>query len=344
MRVTLLESAYEAAYDTFVAHQPQALLYHSRKYIDFLIALLSCEQMTLMAINDAGQITGVLPLLAKNGPLGKVINSLPYYGSNGGCLSSDFNSRHALISHYQTMLSNDAIAAATIVENPFDRLDPATIQHDFTDERIGQFTPIHYDANHADRLMDSFHYKTRNMIRKAEKLGVRVTIENDQLAFVHQIHSENMLEIGGQPKSTNFFKLVPHHFQPTTDYRIHIARLDGEPVAAVLCFYFNKTVEYYTPVVRKEHRETQALSAAIFSAMTQASKEGYRWWNWGGTWLTQEGVYRFKKRWGTADYPYRYFTNLGNRDILKLKPVKILAEYSSFYTVPFSMLQKDCVE
>ena len=27
-----------------------------------------------------------------------------------------------------------------------------------------------------------------------------------------------------------------------------------EPVAAVLVFFYNKTAEYYTPVVRKEHR------------------------------------------------------------------------------------------
>ena len=340
MQISLLRSEHQIAYDTFVAHRPEALLYHSRRYMNFLIDLLDCEQMTLLAINDQGQIIGVLPLLAKNGASGKVINSLPYYGSNGGCLSSDISSKNALIAHYQTILNNDVIAAATIIENPFDRMDPAAIQHDFIDERIGQFTPINYDANHADGLMTSFHYKTRNMIRKAEKLGVKVTVENDQLEFVQKVHTENMLEIGGQSKSTRFFELIPRHFQPITDYRIHVARLDDEPVAAVLCFYFNNTVEYYTPVVRKEYRETQALSAAIFSAMVQASQEGYRWWNWGGTWLTQEGVYRFKKRWGTKDFPYRYFTHLRNHDFLKLTPGKILTEYSSFYILPFSSLKK----
>lgn len=339
MQVVLLGPKYQIAYDNFVANQSHALLYHSRKYIDFLIALLDCEQTTLLAIDENEQITGVLPLLAKNGALGKVINSLPYYGSNGGCLSTDINSKNALIAHYQTILNNKAIAATTIIENPFDLMDTTTLQHDFTDERIGQFTPIDYEINHASQLMDSFHYKTRNMIRKAEKLGIEINIENDQFGFVQQVHSENMLEIGGQSKSTKFFELIPEFFQAEKDYKIHIARLNGESVAAVLSFYFNKTVEYYTPVIRKEYRETQALSLAIFSAMTQASQQNYHWWNWGGTWLSQEGVYRFKKRWGTKDFPYRYFTHLRNHDFLKLTPEKILAEYSSFYTLPFSSLK-----
>ena len=69
------------------------------------------------------------------------------------------------------------------------------------------------------------------------------------------------------PKSRRFFDLVSTHFRPDVDFRVYVTRLDGEAAAAVLVFYFNQVVEYFTPVVRKEHRESQALSAAIFKAM-----------------------------------------------------------------------------
>ena len=72
--------------------------------------------------------------------------------------------------------------------------------------------------------------------------------------------------------------------------------------------------------------------------MTDASVQGYAWWNWGGTWLSQEGVYRFKSRWGTKDMPYRYFTSVHNPEILKVSPAELLAWYPSFFTVPFSVL------
>jgi len=72
--------------------------------------------------------------------------------------------------------------------------------------------------------------------------------------------------------------------------------------------------------------------------MCDAASEGYVWWNWGGTWLSQDGVYRFKSRWGTQDLPYRYFTIVRNSEILKASREELLTAYPGFFTVPFSAL------
>jgi hypothetical protein len=338
MHIVKMTPEWQSAYDLFVNKQPQSLLYHSARYMGFLVDLLECKQETLLAV-EGDVVVGALPLLAKDGELGRVLNSSPFYGSNGGVLGCDPGITHNLLEHYSNMLELDNVAASTIVENPLFRMDPNSVTHDLTDERIGQFTPIDYADNCAENLMASFHQKTRNMIRKAEKLGVVVTVENDQINFVREVHFQNMREIGGLPKSDDFFRLVPQHFVAGVDYKLYIAKIDGECVAAILNFYFNGTVEYYTPVVRKEYRDSQALSLAIFSAMTDASKDGYLRWNWGGTWLSQEGVYRFKKRWNTQDFPYTYFIRLVDRGFLDMPREKILSGYPSFYTVPFSMLK-----
>jgi lipid II:glycine glycyltransferase (peptidoglycan interpeptide bridge formation enzyme) len=177
------------------------------------------------------------------------------------------------------------------------------------------------------------------MVRKGEKLGVEVIVENDAMTFLMTVHEENMREIGGLAKPQRFFKALPQYFRSGQDYRLYVARLEGEPVAAVLVFFYNRTVEYYTPVVRKEYRNSQALSVAIFRAMCDAAGQGYAWWNWGGTWLSQDGVYRFKSRWGTQNLPYRYFTSVHNPAILKAGHAELLAAYPSFFTVPFSALK-----
>jgi lipid II:glycine glycyltransferase (peptidoglycan interpeptide bridge formation enzyme) len=163
-------------------------------------------------------------------------------------------------------------------------------------------------------------------------------VDNEAMTFLVEVHEENMREIGGLAKSRNFFGALPQYFRPGQDYRLYVASLGGEPVAAIVVFFYNQTVEYYTPVVRKEYRDSQALSAVIFRAMCDASAAGYAWWNWGGTWLSQEGVYRFKSRWGTKDMPYRYFTSVHNPAVLKASPAELLAWYPSFFTVPFSLL------
>jgi lipid II:glycine glycyltransferase (peptidoglycan interpeptide bridge formation enzyme) len=230
------------------------------------------------------------------------------------------------------------MAASTIIENPLSPHGEDEFVYDLLDERIGQLTPLPLDGNEEAALMQSFHYKTRNMVRKAAKLGVEVFIDNDAMPFLVGVHEENMREIGGFAKPRHFFDSLPKYFRSGEDYRIYVARLAGELVAAVLVFFYNRTAEYYTPVVRKEYRESQALSAAIFRAMQDAAKCGFSRWNWGGTWLSQDGVYRFKSRWGTQDIRYRYLTSVYNPAVLNASRAKLLVSYPSFFTVPFSAL------
>ena len=316
----------------------ETLLYQSWRYQSLLLDLLDCRQQTLIVLDSHDNVLAALPLMAMDGPMGTVLNSLPFYGSNGALIGEDQAARAELLVAYRKMVQAPGMAASTLIENPLAPGGADGLAYDLTDDRIGQLTPLPPAADHEAILMRSFHYKTRNMVRKAEKLGVEVIIDNDAIPFLLSVHEENMREIGGLAKSKRFFDALPWHFRPNKDYRLYVATLKDEPVAAVLVFFYNQTAEYYTPVVRKEYRYSQALSAAIFRAMCDAADQGYAWWNWGGTWLSQDGVYRFKSRWGTRDLPYRYFTSVYNPAMLKAEPAELLAAYPSFFTVPFSAL------
>lgn len=338
MRIDKLTAEHRQAYDELLLARDDTLLYQSSRYMSLLEDLLGCRQATLLACDDDGSLLAALPLMEADGPLGLVVNSLPFYGSNGGLIGDDPIARKALVDAYNARVDRGDIAAATVVENPLAKEQVAGWRHELSDERVGQFTPIEHSHGHDEALMASFHYKTRNAIRKAWKSGAVVAVENTAMDFLTEVHELNMREIGGMPKSRRFFELISVHFRPDVDYSIYVTRLGGEAVAALLVFYYNQVVEYFTPVVRKEFRESQALSAAIFQAMSDASKAGFRWWNWGGTWLSQDGVYRFKSRWGTKDFGYCYFTTVRNPAVLQAKRRELLAGYASFYTVPFTAL------
>ena len=116
------------------------------------------------------------------------------------------------------------------------------------------------------------------------------------------------------------------------------AYIKGKPVAALLLLYFNETVEYFTPVILPKYRNTQALSLVIFIAMKDAILHGFKNWNWGGTWLSQKGVYDFKKKWGTIDYPYYYYTLLFNNKLLSSDADFIKKNYEGFFVLPFNFL------
>lgn len=338
MNIVPYSAALRGPYAEFAGAHPAALFFHSPAYLEFLCELLGAANHSLLALDAAGKVLGALPLLGMQGAAGLVLNSLPFYGSHGGTLADEHAVAAALLQAYSVLAAAPQCAGATLVENLRDRWDYTALKPSYTDERIGQITPIAHAGEHAARLMESFHFKTRNMVRKSQRGGFEVRVDNDALDILEAMHRENLAALGGIAKPPRFFSLIRKHFTPGRDYRLSFAYKDGRVAACLLLFYFGSTVEYFVPATQVEYREMQPLSLLIFEAMTDASQRGYRWWNWGGTWKTQDGVYHFKKRWGTEDHPYRYHTVLNRADILDWPREKILAEYPFFYVVPFSAL------
>jgi len=72
--------------------------------------------------------------------------------------------------------------------------------------------------------------------------------------------------------------------------------------------------------------------------MQDAANKRCKNWNWGGTWLSQTGVYDFKKKWGTSDYPYYYYTKLFNERVRFSSKGALLKDYPGFFVLPFSEL------
>lgn len=338
MRTVPISPDLRDRYARYVSASAVALLYHSRVYVDFLCDLLGATDRSLVALTDEGEVTGVLPMLARPGPAGIVLNSLPFYGSHGGVLTEEPEIAQSLIDAFAQQAHDATCVAATLVENLRDPWAYANFGATHADERIGQISPIGHNDNHAERLMVNFHYKTRNMVRKSQRSGLSTLVDNTAFDVLERMHRENLTALGGRPKPTRFFNLIDRYFRPDQDYRLYLACKNGLPVSALLLFYFGTTVEYFVPATQMEFRELQPLTLLIFEAMSDASKRGYCWWNWGGTWKNQDGVYRFKKRWGTQDYPYRYHTIVNRTAVLEWPKERILAEYPYFYVAPFSAL------
>src|SRR5439155_1691335 len=136
------------------------------------------------------------------------------------------------------------------------------------------------------------------------------------------------------------FALAMELFDYGREIDLWVARHGGEIVAALLLFYFNQTVEYYTPVVVPDYRSWQPLSRLVLEAMQAAVARGFRFWNWGGTWTTQDSLRRFKSRFGACDKPYAYYTRVLDRRVLERSATELQRQYPHFYVVPFSALRE----
>ena len=322
-----------AAVDAFLARRPETLVYASSRYRELLRRLLGCEEETLVALDEHGAIRGVLPALASDGPDGRVVNSLPYYGSNGGIVAGDALAAESLAAAWKALATAPGTLAATLVPNPFALDSASDVSHNVEDIRISQWTPLAGDP------LERAEASARRNVRKAEAAGVEVFRDPAELGRLHEIHRENMRAIGGRSKARAFFDLVPEVLRPERDFDLWIARLEGRVVAGLLVLLFNRTVEYFTPATELAARPLQPLAAILARSLRHYSELGFETWNWGATWPSQESLLRFKRKWGAEERPYRYLVQLNDRALLDRPASAILEAYEGFYVVPFAALR-----
>lgn len=343
MEIVPLAAVPEQDQEAFLASRAEATFFHSPRYRRFLLEMLGCADLGWAAMRD-GEMLGMLPAMAQAGPQGLVINSLPFFGSHGGVVGGDAKARTALWQVWRERVGMEDVAAATVVGNPFDpdSLDLPTGPGDLRDERISQVTPLPGDdaRDMREAILALVDGSARRNVAKAEREGVTIAVENDALPFLEQAHRAGMEAIGGRPKPANFFTLLPRIFRPGIDYRLYVARLDGAPVAALLLFYYGTMVEYFIPATTPDLRQVQPMGALLLHAMAEAASLGYRQWNWGGTWTSQDGVYRFKKKWGAEEKRYQYLVTIRANELLDASPADLAARYPWFYVAPYAALRK----
>ena len=231
----------------------------------------------------------------------------------------------------------------TIVENPFEPFDKSELKllgFEVIDNRFGQFKNINldlYNQNLDHDLLMSFHSKTRNVVRKGLTFDAVFLeqIDNKTLEWLQFVHKKSILKLNGKFKTKEVFTTLLKHFPSPKNSRLFICKINNKIIAGVLVLLYNKTVEYFTPVIEEEYKYTQLLSSLIYETMKTLSKEGYKLWNWGGTWESQEGVYRFKDRFGSYTIPYRYFSLIKSQSIKEIDKDTLATEFNFFYSYKF---------
>lgn len=304
----------------------------------FLIDILGCkdESITLHNPDSAPKI----PLLVKEGAFGRVANSLPFFGSHGGPIEcgSSGDQRVDLLLKLEELIKSKTYSSVTVVENPFLPLTDTEVSAlnflKVVDARISQVTCWPENSTVTEEsLMSMFHPKTRNAVRKGLLRVSEIkeaTSDTEVFEFLIREHIASIKSLGGQPKERYVFESLRRNLSDF--FHIYAAYTTNNELASVLLtLEYEQTVEYFTPVTASQFRESQILSALIFSIMQEKFQNGFRYWNWGGTWQSQVGVYRFKNRFGAEDLPYRYF-HWCDDGINNTPSAQLLEAYPYWYT------------
>ncbi len=344
-------SADASDYETLLKRCPGNLIYSSLPFLAFLTEVTGSRVALLLAIAD-GEIVGGLPYAVLDVPnAGRVINSLPWWGSHGSValdrLRPDADDvRRALLEAFVETADDLNALSSTIILLPEEQasvdLYKSVLQPEVIDGRLGQITPFAAGlaATEAD-LERLFQQKTRNLVRKGMKQGFSEVVSDEAWAwdFLHHVHEANISALGGRAKPRRHFELIGEVI-PADMRRLSIAMDGSEPVAAMLTLNFNGTVEYITPAVVVTQRSRQPLSFLIMHGMLDALRGGATSWNWGGTWLSQMSLHHFKAGFGAVDRPYTYLTRASRegKAFFRQHKNELGMLFPFFFTYPYQLL------
>jgi hypothetical protein len=344
----MLSAANHEEYEEFLQSVPNTMIYSTGMYRNFLHSVLKKVDSTYFLARDSARLVGALPIFWYNHDGKTVGNSLPYYGSHGDVVvAPDVEDRssieNGLIDCLLFEASKRKVAALNVVTHPFRTQHSAFNARglECIDTRIGQISELPVGTDHEairEAILNECHQKTRNSIRKA--LAANFQIEESRSLNdwreLHRLHRLSMERLGGQSKSWDQLQSLYNLFGGNGAVKLHVARKNGAFAGGLVVLVFRQWAEYFIPVSDEEFRSDQVLSAIILKAMTDAAVAGVRYWNWGGTWSSQEGVYRFKSRWGAKDYPYQYHGRVFDPELFGMSPERIRRQFPNFYVRPFS--------
>lgn len=182
---------------------------------------------------------------------------------------------------------------------------------------------------------------TRRNIKKARKWGVTVNRFTD-LNAVKTFYHLNCLtrkRHGLPPQPLAFFKAIHRNIILRNKGFILLAGHDGRPIAGALFLCHDKTMVYKYGASAAGFERLRANNALIWKAVSYASDNGYRTFDFGRTESDNHGLLQFKRGWGGQEDIISYYKYDMKKHRFTDAPSKLKTSYHLFQMMPLPLLK-----
>jgi FemAB-related protein (PEP-CTERM system-associated) len=302
--VKRLTEADRTRWDAFVTATPAATFCHRAGW-QRVVERAFGHKTHFAYAERAGVITGVLPLTEIRSRLfghSLVSNAFQVYG---GPAAVDEASRDAL-----TRFATDLLAETGADHLEFRSVTPQTPGFLVKEGLYVTFRRA-ISADH-EKNLTAIPRKQRAVVRKGIANELKTRAGHDWRTL-HRVYAESVRNLGTPVFSKRYFALLCEEFGEDAD--ILIVEDQGQPIAAVLSFYFrDEVLPYYgggTPAARSRGGN----DVMYWEVMRRAADRGCRIFDFGRS-KEGTGAYSFKKNWGFEPTPLNYEFKLKTGDTI----------------------------
>ncbi len=305
LRLRGIDPSADARWDAYVSAHPEGLVYHTSAWLRVLRREYGQPPIGLALENAAGELRGILPLMATKGlPLGL-----------GGSLA-----RRRLSSLPRTPvagpLSDDRDGLALLLHGAVERtppgarlqLKPAEPRLDGLVDEVGglgwRITYILELPDHPEKVRFGNarqHSRVRYGIRKAaaQDVVVRRADTIDDVRAWYRLYLHTMRHHVVPPRPLRLFEAMWEELRPRGMMRLLVAEQGEKLLAGSVLLMLGSTVFYAFNGVVRTAFHLRPNDLLQWQAISDACREGYRRYDLGEVPEHSEGLADFKSKWGT---------------------------------------------
>lgn len=157
---------------------------------------------------------------------------------------------------------------------------------------------IYIDTSDKDIVVRNMDTKNRNMVRKAQKVGVSIFKDRgENLTEFIQIYNETM----DRTKASDYYYFDRNYFMyliNTMKQNIifFYAMLDGEIIASAMFFYNERYMHYHLSGAKTKYMKMAPTNLLLYEAAIWAADRGIEKLHLGGGVESEDSLFQFKKK------------------------------------------------
>lgn len=284
----------------YIANAPGATVYHDPAWRE-IFGALGYRTYPLMALDEStGACRGVLPLYRVPSLIGPPRLVAVPFRDRGGAVFDDAEAFRALLAEAGRLGQREG--AARIVLKTI-RPYPESEAH-----RAGLVRSDHWVHSEADlvglepnTLLKALGDKTRNMIRHAERAGLRFVEAGEaprDLDAWMALHRQAQHQLGLPAFPRRFFERMLTLLRPRGLARLFLVENgEGQALAGTIVFVERSRAIYAYSASDRRGRELRANDLMLFRLMTWAIERGIPILDFGSDSPSQKGLLFFKRKW-----------------------------------------------
>jgi hypothetical protein len=303
-------------WDAYVRAHGAATVYHLGAWAAILRGAYGFRPRYL-ASEEAGRLTGVLPLMGKKGIVSDArLRSIPVF-SYGGPLGDGPTDESALLDAARDLAEGDGIKGLSI-NTGVRRLEAAG----FAAEEIlpRWVVPLPDDL---DALREGWRKTSNNLyrsLRKADRseLGFRAAHSDRDMRSVHQLYVRTMRGHRSLPRTLRQLRLERDLLG--SHMKMFIVDHDGLDVAAGVYHVFGDTIELVYNGSHERSLDMRPNHALYWGVMRSALEGGLRTIDLGGAYADTP-LARFKQQWGATPKPRFRLNRRAGADVTRAESI-----------------------